>query len=258
VQILISSRAYKDSDVNDSIHPQDGNSMALLFNVSDPSFVQNISSQLTSNWISIGAVAPELPNNLVGFGQSFEIKGHLAARQATRALDLIRRAWGWYLNNPLGTGSTCIEGYLTDGSFGYRAANGYQYHSSYTSHAHGWSTGPTDALTSYIVGLSVTAPGGSEWQFAPQFGDLTHAEAGFTTPLGQFTASWSLVEGGYNLSWGAPGGTVGTIILPAPPGQSNGPTVVVSGESVKGDYDPVKGTVTIQGASGTHSGKVVY
>jgi hypothetical protein len=112
--------------------------MALYFNVANETFKDSISEQLTTNWIDIGSVAPELPGNLVGFGQSFEIKGHLAAQQTTRALDLIRRAWGWYLNNPNGTESTCIEGYLADGSFGYRATTGYQNDSSYTSHAHGW------------------------------------------------------------------------------------------------------------------------
>lgn len=188
--------------------------MALLFGAANESFIQSVSSALTKNWISIGSVAPELPNNLVGFGQSFEVKGHLAAHQATLALDLVRRAWGWNLNNPNGTASTFLEGYLTDGSFGYRATTGYGGDYSYTSHAHGWSTGPTDALTSYIVGLRLTSPGGSTWLLAPQFGDLTHAEAGFTTLMGRFRASWSLTESGYALTWGFPGGTVGTLELP--------------------------------------------
>jgi hypothetical protein len=163
--------------------------MALLFNGSLTPSISSISKQLTSNWISIGAVAPELPNNLIGFVQSFEVKAHLSVRQTLRGLDLIRRAWGWYLNNPYGTGSTCIEGYLADGTFGYRATTGYGGDYSYTSHAHGWSTGPTDALTSYIVGITIVQPGGSEWKLAPQFGDLRFAEAGFTTPWGGFMLS---------------------------------------------------------------------
>jgi hypothetical protein len=155
--------------------------------VADPSYTQNISNQLTTNWISIGAVAPELPNNLVGFVQSFEVKGHLVIRQTSCALDLIRRAWGWYLKNPFGTQSTCIEGYLADGRFGYRATDGYEGDYLYTSHAHGWGTGPTDALTSYVVGLTITQPGGNQWQLAPQFGDLTHAEAGLLLRWGSST-----------------------------------------------------------------------
>lgn len=184
----------------------------------------------------------------------------MAARQATRGLDLIRRAWGWYLNNPYGTQSTCIEGYLADGSFGYRSEYGYANDYSYTSHAHGWSTGPTDALTSYIVGLTVTAPGGSQWSFAPQFGDLTHAEAGFTTPLGQFSAAWTLHTGYYEISWNAPPSTKGVLTLP---GQAA--SVVVDGQAVKrgelevraGAFKDVLANVTIIAAQGgKHTAKV--
>lgn len=63
--------------------------MALLFGVADPSTTSSISDKLTTNWCPVGAVAPELPGNLIGFGQSFEIKGHIAAGQATRGLDLM-------------------------------------------------------------------------------------------------------------------------------------------------------------------------
>jgi hypothetical protein len=57
--------------------------------------------------------------------------------------------------------------------------------------------------------LTVTGTGRSTWGLAPQFGDLTHAEAEFTTPLGKLSAAWTLVQGGYTVSWGAPAGTVG-------------------------------------------------
>ncbi|KAF8858209.1 Six-hairpin glycosidase [Acephala macrosclerotiorum] len=250
--------AFKDDDTDTTLYPEDANSMALVFGGALPQYVQSISQELTKNWISIGAVAPELPGNLVGFTQSFEIKAHMAARQATRGLELIRRAWGWYINNPYGTASTCIEGYLSDGSFGYRATTGYDNDYSYTSHAHGWGTGPTDALTSYIVGLTVTAPGGSQWSLSPQFGDLTHAEAGFTTPMGKFSASWSTIQGGYTVSWGAPGGTQGVLVLPA---STMAPTLVVDGQSMalqQGAYNSTAQTVTISGASGSHTVNVTY
>jgi hypothetical protein len=48
--------------------------------------------------------------------------------------------------------------------------------------------GPTHAQTSYIVGLQLTSPGGRTWTLQHQFGDLTHAEGKFTTPLGLFYA----------------------------------------------------------------------
>jgi hypothetical protein len=110
--------------------------MALLFEVVDPSTVSSISDHLKTNWRPVGSVAPDLPGNLISFGESFEVKGHIAASQATRGLDLMRTAWGWYLSNPYGTQSACFEGYLNDGSFGYQY-HGYGNEWSYTSHAHG-------------------------------------------------------------------------------------------------------------------------
>lgn len=188
--------------------------MGLLFGVAaSDSTAQSISSQLTTNWGPLGAISPELPGNHVPFIESYEIKAHFVASQPTRALDLIRRSWGWYLNNPYGTESTCIEGYLSDGTFGYRSTTGYDGDYSFTSHSHGWSTGPVAALSTYVVGLSLTAPAGSQWTLAPQFGDLTSAEGGFTTPLGTFSAGWELAGNG-SLWYVAPEGTVGTIVTP--------------------------------------------
>lgn len=92
--------------------------MAILFNVTDGDRAQSISDRLTENWTPIGAVSPELPGNIVSFISSFEIQSHFVVRNPSRALDLIRRSWGWYINNPNGTGSTVIEGYLANGTFG--------------------------------------------------------------------------------------------------------------------------------------------
>lgn len=207
--------AFKDNATETTLHPQDANSMAVLFGVVDSERAATISDRLTENWSAIGAVSPELPENIVSFISSFEIQSHLVVQNATRALDLIRRSWGWYMNNPNGTESTVIEGYLMNGTFGYRSSRGYGYDASYTSHSHGWSSGPTSALTEYIVGLSVTSRLGRTWSLAPQFADLEFAEAGFVTSLGKFQASWKRAKsGGYSLSFVAPQGTTGTLGLP--------------------------------------------
>lgn len=208
--------AFKDNATATTLHPQDANSMAVLFgivNATDP-IAESISSRLTENWSPIGAVAPELPGNISPFISSFEIQAHLTLGQTERALELIRRSWGWYLNHPNGTGSTVIEGYLVNGTFGYRSNRGYGYDASYVSHAHGWSSGPTSALTEFIVGLSVTGPAGSTWSLKPQFGDLKTAEAGFTTRLGKFQGKWKKEEGGYWVDLATPKDTAGALALP--------------------------------------------
>ncbi|KAI0816185.1 glycoside hydrolase family 78 protein [Xylaria sp. FL0064] len=188
--------AFKDNygPYDTGLYPQDGNSLAILLGVVKGTGKQGqaISSWLTKNWKAIGPESPELPGEVSPFITSFEIQAHLLARQPQRTLDLIRTSWGWYLNNENGTQSTMIEGYLTDGTFGYRHDAGYDEVYSYTSHAHGWSTGPVTALTEKTLGLSVTGLAGKTCLFAPQMGDLKDVQGGFTTTLGKYYAKLHL------------------------------------------------------------------
>lgn len=245
--------AYSDSDINKLLHPQDANALALLYDGAPSYTFSSITANLLKNWNAIGAVAPELPNNHVGLVQSIEVKDHLAVNNTKAGLDLIRRAWGWYLNNPYGTNSTFVEGYLADGSFGYRAATAYGGDYSYTSHAHGWSTGPTEALTTYIVGISFTEPGGEGWKLAPQFGDLRFAEAGFMNAKGKWCAKWALNSRGYTLEWSVPSGTKGTVVLPSTGGRPPR-VVIVDGREVSEERigDGGDGKVVVEGKAGKH------
>lgn len=221
--------AFKDNNTDTTLYPQDANSMSLLFGVvaNNSAEAQSISERLTDNWTPIGPNSPELINNISPFITGFEIQGHLTVGNTQRALDLIHTCWGWYLNNPNGTESTVIEGYLTNGSFAYRNYRGYYYEASYVSHSHGWSSGPTSALTNYVLGLEITGPVGSTWRFAPQFGNLTHVEGGFMTKLGKFQASWNVTDGGraYSAEWVVPEGTEGEVILPGLPAGGKGEAV---------------------------------
>jgi len=173
--------------------------MGILFDAVTPDRARRMSKQLTKNWTPIGPEPPELPGNISPFITGFELQAHFAIGDTIRALDLMRRTWGWYLVHEAGTQSTMIEGYRTDGTFGYRAERGYQNDPSYVSHAHGWSTGATSALTNYIAGLQVTGPGGEAWAVRPQFGLLGWAEAGFMTPKGKLRTKWEKVGIGYNV-----------------------------------------------------------
>jgi hypothetical protein len=223
--------------------------MALLFGVVNQTRAASISERLTDNWTPIGAVAPELPENISPFISSFEIQGHLTVGRPDRALELIRRSWGWYINNPNGTESTVIEGYLANGTFGYRSDRGYDYDASYVSHAHGWSSGPTSALTNYIVGLSITSPGGRTWKIAPQFGDLKSAEGGFTTFLGKYKASWKRNPKGYMLQFSVPQGTTGSLTLPCSPRKSS---IKIDGHDIKRGVVFEEGSATISVTGGSH------
>ncbi|KAE8352015.1 Six-hairpin glycosidase-like protein [Aspergillus coremiiformis] len=249
--------AFKDNATATDLHPQDANSLALLYGVVDPQRASSISNNLLQNWTPIGAVAPELPNNISPFISSFEIQGHFAIGQTLRALELIRRSWGWYLNNPNGTESTVIEGYLADGTFGYRSDRGYRHDPSYVSHAHGWSSGPTSALTTYILGLTITSPRGLTWKIAPQFGDLKRVEGGFTTSLGKFQAAWEKNPNGYTLQFSVPAGTKGNLTLPYVR-SSEKPSITIDGNNIYKGVRYVDETATITVSGGGKHKVVVH
>ncbi|CAG8304352.1 unnamed protein product [Penicillium salamii] len=245
--------AFKDNATETTLHPQDANSMAIMFGIADDERAASISEKLLKNWTPIGAVAPELPENIASFISSFEIQSHFIANQPLRALELIRRSWGWYINNPNGTESTVIEGYLQNGTFGYRMNRGYGYDPSYVSHAHGWSAGPTSALTEYVVGLSVVSPLGLEWKIAPQFGDLDFASAGFVTSLGIFEASWKKrsTGHGYVLDFTVPKSSVGKITLPFITA-SKKPSITINGDELTRGVAYVDNTATVKVTGGSH------
>lgn len=206
--------AFFDTTERPDIHPQDGNSLAVYFGIVNATSgaAHSVSDYLTRNWTPIGPECEELPGEISPFISSFEIQAHLLTGNTQRALDLIRSSWGWYLHHPNGTQSTMIEGYLVNGTWGYRWNAGYENDFSYTSHAHGWATGPVTALTEHVLGLSVTGRAGSTWRLAPQLGDLTHVEGGFTTKLGKFSASWTKEpDGTVTLEYDVPKGTTGTV-----------------------------------------------
>ena len=172
---------YRDNP-NSALHPQDGNSLAVWYGIADSGRARRVSASLTLNWNSYGATTPEKGSEIGTFPGSMEVQAHLQSGDATRALELIRREWGYMLNSPLGTGSTFWEGYLANGQFGYGGP--------YMSAAHGWSTGPTSALTFYVLGIRPQTLSGG-YLVKPGPGDLSSAEGSLKTPMGDIVVSWS-------------------------------------------------------------------
>ncbi|OJD34018.1 glycoside hydrolase family 78 protein [Diplodia corticola] len=247
-----SASLYRDNATQTTtLHPQDANALSLYFSVAptnDTTTATSISTALTNNWTPLGPEPPELPGNISPFITSFELRAHVAARRPDRALALIRRTWGWYANHPDATGgSTVVEGFRVDGSFGYRAERGYGADASYVSHAHGWSAGPTAVLTEGVVGLGVVGLAGRRWRVRPAWGDLGWARAGFTTGLGRFEAGWmrgaeadagsGVGEGEATVVWWcAPEGTEGEVLVEGL-GEVRGVTVEVDGEELVGGVE---------------------
>ena len=212
-----SASLYRDNETT-TLHPQDGNVWAILANVSDSSTKsQSISDALYSRWTPYGPPAIEAADAISPFISGFEIQAHILAGQPSRALDLIRLMWAdFMLDDPRMTNSTFIEGYSSTGALHYAPYT----NDPRISHAHGWATGPTSALTFYVAGIRIVdgGAGGQTWVMSPNPGDLESVEAGFQTTLGSFAVSLAQKNGvgisSYNFS--APVGTSGMVSIPLP------------------------------------------
>lgn len=186
-----------------------------------------ISNALHSRWGKYGAPAPEAGATISPFIGGFELQAHYMADQPETALALIRRQWGFMLEDPRMTQSTFIEGYSTDGSLHYAPYT----NDPRISHAHGWSTGPTSALTSYAAGIQLTGPAGSTWMIAPQPGNLTTVDAGLSTSRGGFSVAFQRNSAGAykHFTFKTPTSTIGDVILPG----TSGTLVSRTGQQVK-------------------------
>lgn len=172
-----------------SLHPQDGNSLAVWFEVPDSTAKSvSISTALKGRWNQFGAATPERPNAIANFPGSMEVMAHFVAGDDATALRLIRLQWGYMLSSPNGTGSTFWEGYLQDGSF--------DYDPPFMSLAHGWATGPTSALTNYVAGIGPELSSTVPFYVIPHPGDLTQVSATVSLPAGTVSTSWKYSQNG--------------------------------------------------------------
>ncbi|KAJ5953589.1 hypothetical protein N7454_000485 [Penicillium verhagenii] len=235
-----SSGMYRDNETT-TLHPQDGNTWAIKANITQSNKQRRtISAALKARWGTYGAPAPEAGATISPFIGGFELQAHYIAGQPNAALDLLRLQWGYMLLDSKMTQSTFIEGYSTDGSIHYAP----YIDDARISHAHGWSTGPTYALTGYAAGIRLTGPAGRSWVIAPQPGNLTAVDAGLTTALGVFSVALQRNpsgEGYSRLSFNTPVSTTGVVRLPG----VNGSLISKTGQRVK----LVDGTANVSGGN---------
>ena len=199
---------YRDNPNETTLYPQDGNSLAVWYGLTD-SVAKNtsISTKLSKRWNTLGATTPEWGGNVHPFAGGMEVAAHFTANDDDVALDEIRRTWGYMLNSPLGTKSTFWEGYKADGTFDYGGA--------YMSLSHGWATGPTSALTFDVLGLRPQTKSGT-YRFVPHPGDLKNVQGRITLPAGALDASWTrdVATGTFTEELTSPGQTTGVIGVP--------------------------------------------
>ncbi|KAL6151580.1 hypothetical protein ACJQWK_10386 [Exserohilum turcicum] len=201
---------YRDNETT-TLMPQDGNSWAVVANLTiNATQVSQISNRLAGRWTRYGAPAPEAGSTVSPFISGFELQTHFLAGNTSAAQALMRLQWGFMLDDPRMTNSTFIEGYSTTGELIYAPYK----NSPRISHAHGWATGPTLSLTQYVAGIELLTAGGATWRIAPSLGDLTVADAGFSTALGFFGARTQVANGSVVLEFETPEGTTGSVHVP--------------------------------------------
>ena len=165
--------AYRDNP-GSTLYPQDGNSLAVWYGVTDTADKPAaVTRYLNGNLGTLGALTPEWGNNISCFAGSMQLMAMSLASRDVDALNLIRRQWGFMFNHPTRSTKTFWEGFGADGGSG-------GYAPWFMSYAHGWSTGPTSALTFFTLGISPTAAKGVQYSVIPHPGDLTHVEGQLT------------------------------------------------------------------------------
>jgi hypothetical protein len=200
---------YYLSESDHTTLAQDGNSLAILFGVAPASKDAGILAALKSLWGPHGSepYSGTTYSNLISpYITAFQVEAAYKAGDAAYAEQLTKLTWGQMIDpsSPYFTG-TFWENIGIDGSATL----------SRTSLSHGWASGPTPIMTSYVLGVQPNDPGYSTFTVAPQYGSLTSAKGAVPTPFGQILVSWKKNGSKYSLSVQAPAGTTATVVLPS-------------------------------------------
>jgi alpha-L-rhamnosidase len=198
-------------------HSLDGNSQAILARVADPGQQAGIVALLSRMQGRFGTLTDDLPNDpfmhqfYSPFAGGMELDARLTAYDTSGALTEVRRLWGYMMTTS--PASTTWEKLMLDGT---PESSAGKFAGGSSSMAHGWSTGPTEALSAYVGGLRPTTPGWTTWLIEPQTGDLAWAQTTAPTPAGPISSRWALGSGSNSLrlTVAAPPATSGTVAMP--------------------------------------------
>jgi hypothetical protein len=200
--------AFVDTPANTNVHPLDGNVFAILSGAATPQQQQSVltyiqrtmstrygdvitdSDELYGDaWTTHGTTA------IYPFISYYELLADYAAGADAYALGLIRREWGWMVQNGDGRMWETI-----DTSLG--TALGPE-----PSYDHGWSSGAAPVLTSFVLGVQPASPGFTTFTVTPHPGDLDFARGDVPTPHGTIHVSWRMTNGQPLVTVDAPAGT---------------------------------------------------
>jgi alpha-L-rhamnosidase len=205
-----STGAYDISTTDRGSVAQDANSAVILYGIAPGSRQAGIVAAMTkalstpAGDLSVSTPVPASSNQIISpFIGSSDVDARFLAGDTAGALELLTDEWGPMTTGP--DGGSMWEKLAADGTIDGGG----------TSLAHAWSTGPTSALTSYVLGVTPTSAGYATWRIAPQPGNLSWVEGAVPTTHGDITVKWASSKAGFKIAIQTPDRTRGTIALPA-------------------------------------------
>jgi hypothetical protein len=128
-------------------------------------------------------------------------------------LDYIRSFWGQMIKEGATTFYEGYDPFWDKHNFHshLQADDGTGY---FVSLCHGWSCGPTNFLTEYVLGIQSTGAGFKTCTISPNLGDLTWASGVVPTPHGDIKVRADKMAGGLSLNVTVPKGVSAKVILP--------------------------------------------
>jgi alpha-L-rhamnosidase len=224
---------YDVSTAQRGVAAQDGNSYAILYGVAAApgttlaSILQKLTEALYRTPTAPNAVGPVPVQQSSGSTQvgpytsAYELFARFETGDTAGALSLIRNEWGLMRHT---------SAYYSGATWEYIALDGTPGLGEGTSLAHGWGSGPTSALSKYVLGVRPVSPGYKTWLIEPQPGDLTWANGRVPTPYGPIKVKWEKTSRGLRLEIEVPNGTSGSVGLPT---SSNADSVTDNGQLVE-------------------------
>ena len=207
--------AFRDATVGPVVHPEDGNAFAVLAGLATLTQARSALGYLGGReWQPYGATIADndvwdgypwgdhADLRVYPFISYFDVAARYQSGLDDSALALIRREWGYMLDN--GPRSTMWETIGPEGS---------PPTDQDPSFDHGWSSGAAPALTNYALGLQPASPGFASYVAEPHPADLHWAAGTVPTPHGPIAFRWAYGRGTLTATVAAP--VPGTIILPA-------------------------------------------
>jgi hypothetical protein len=199
---------YYLSESDHTTFAQDANALSVLFGIAPAGKVPGILKALKTLWGQHGSepFSGTTYSNLISpYITAYEVEAGYLAGDTADAEHLIHLTWDQMIgrDNPFFTG-TMWENIGPDGTAT----------ESRTSLAHGWASGPTPIMTSYVLGIQPDDPGYQTFTVAPHPGSLQWAAGAVPTPYGRIFVHWTKTGPFFSVTVAVPAGTTASITLP--------------------------------------------